>query len=72
MKFRCEFRNPKTEARHTVAVSLTSDEVAKAQAADDPELYAEAFALRHAYRSLGTDAARAGMLHMPGEVCLLQ
>lgn len=72
MKFQCEFQNKKTGERRTATITLTSDEVAKARAADNVELHAQAYALRHAYRQIGAAAARAGMLHMPGEVRLLQ
>jgi hypothetical protein len=58
MKFECDFQNPKTHARRAVTVDLTRDEVAASRAAEDPDLYAQAYALKRAYREIP-----AGFLH---------
>jgi hypothetical protein len=58
MKFQCDFQNPKSRARRLVTIDLTPDEVAASRAAEDPDIYAQAYALQHAYRQVP-----AGFLH---------
>src|SRR5262245_62062351 len=43
MKFEADFINPETDKRMTVEGALTPDEIAKARASDDPDLFAKAF-----------------------------
>ena len=50
MKFECDFQNPKTRARRLVTIDLTPDEVAASRAGEHPDLYAQAYALKHAYQ----------------------
>jgi hypothetical protein len=52
MKYQCEFVHALTGARKTVIADVTADEMACAKASHDPELYAQAYALSHAYRQV--------------------
>jgi hypothetical protein len=63
MKFEADFINLETDKRMTVEGALTPDEIAKARASDDPDLFAQAYALRHAYREVPD-----GFRHMLGGI----
>ena len=56
MKFSCSFINPDTDERKSIPVSLTAQEVKSVEAVravgKDGDLYAQAYALRHAYRDV--------------------
>jgi hypothetical protein len=49
MRFECDFEHRDTGEHRTISVTLTADEVEMSEAAPEPELYAMAYALRHAY-----------------------
>jgi hypothetical protein len=59
MRFEVDFENPRTGETRSVVVELAGDEIAKAQASDNPELFLMAFAARHAY-----EAAPRGFRHV--------
>jgi hypothetical protein len=54
MKFDCAFKNPDTDGRESITVELTAEEVKSVQAVralgKDGDVYAQALALRVAYR----------------------
>jgi hypothetical protein len=52
MRFEIDFCDPDVDDWRTVIVTLSEREVAAAQAARDVDLYAMAYALRHAYREV--------------------
>jgi hypothetical protein len=62
MKFSCNFLNPDTDERKIIPVSLSAREVESVEAiraaGKDGNVYAQAYALRHAYREVPT-----GFLH---------
>jgi hypothetical protein len=56
MRFTCQFEHKDTGERKAVVAALSSAEVSSINAirvgGDDAELFAEAFALKHAYREV--------------------
>jgi hypothetical protein len=58
MRFDIAFRNRKTGERRDATVTLCDDEIVEARASIDFELYAKAFALKHAYKTIPDFFAR--------------
>jgi hypothetical protein len=50
MRFEVDFEHPRTGETRCVVVELDGNEIAQANASDDPDLFAMAYAARHAYR----------------------
>jgi hypothetical protein len=59
MRYEVDFENPRTGETRCVVVDLDGDEIAKAQASSDPDLFAMAYAARRAYQ-----AAPRGFRHV--------
>lgn len=56
MRFTCQFEHKDTGEQKAVVVALSAEEISSIDAiragGDDTELFAEAFALKHAYREV--------------------
>jgi len=52
MKFSIDFEHPDTGEHRNITIDLEPDEIAKARATDDPNLFAMTYALRRAYAEL--------------------
>jgi hypothetical protein len=50
MRYEVQFENQATGETRCVVVDLDGDEIAKARASSDPDLFAMAYAAQHAYR----------------------
>jgi hypothetical protein len=68
MKYRCEMHNRKTGQTRFVVVTLEPEELAAISRADDAELITETYALRHAYRAIGSAADDGETRHVVGGV----